>query len=689
MGQKKILLTLAGLNLLLIPFMNCSGKGLNKISSTAPPSSPGSVNSTFTPNPSTSGEEYGTADMSGQILAYQDLQFKFKIPNFQSGAVITPVNLPSWLTVDSAAGELAGVPPSPQTYANLQIQVKVGSQIRMSGPYSLRVIGDPMKAYQWHLKNSGQTNFAGSAGVSGQDIHLDQTVRGRTLGQNIKVAVSDTGFLESHPSLNPNLLAGASRNYLNNFTQLKTWLGSSSPDTATAEDAHGTGVAGLIAERGWLGTGGRGVAPLAKVAGFLFIQAQDKLAASGLLTVGLLDQFQGDFDIFNYSWGDSQCGLLEYDQVLRDKQKLGVTNGRAGKGVIYLKASGNDFVGALSDCYTNVATTAYFIGNSNFSEDSNSPYEITVSALNAEGVSSSYSSPGSNIWVSSPGGEYGFKAGSTTSAVSLKPAILTTDFQGCDKGIKTFSNGKNDFDDGAAPNAACDHMATFNGTSAATPITSGAVALLLSANPGLSWRDVKHILATTADKVDPNAGNTTHPASTLNLTGHVYQQGWVTNAAGIPFHNWYGFGRVNVDRAVTAARTYVSALGTQKETNTGATWKYDSGNVNATLAGGTATGLTRTLSVAENYKIEGVQVRLKATNCVGALGVELTSPMGTKSILMNINSQILDSTINGHIFLSNAFYNENSAGTWTLKLINARSGCTATWNNWQLNVIGH
>jgi hypothetical protein len=627
--------------------------------------------------------------MTGQILAYQDLQFRFKIPSFQAGSTITPVNLPAWLSVESATGELVGVPQGPQTYSNIQLQVKTGNQTRTSGPYSIKVIGDPMKQYQWHLKNLGQTSFAGSAGISGQDIHLDATIRSRTLGQSIKVAVSDTGFWESHPGLSPNLLTGASRNYLNNFTQTKTWLGSSSPNTATAEDAHGTAVAGLIAERGWLGTGGRGVAPQAKIAGFLFIQAQDKLATSGLLTVGLLDQFQGDFDVFNYSWGDSQCGLLEYDQTYRDKQKLGVTTGRAGKGAVYLKASGNDFVGALSDCYTGVSASAYFIGNSNFSEDSSSPYVITVGALNAEGVSSSYSSPGSNLWIASTGGEYGWKAGSSTSAVQLKPAILSTDFQGCDKGIKTFSNGNNTFDDGAAPNAACDHMATFNGIFVAIPIASGAVALILSANPNLSWRDVKHILATTADKIDPNSGNTNHPASSLNLAGHVYQQGWVTNAAGIPFHNWYGFGRVNVDRAVAAARTYTTQLGTQKETNTGTTWKYDSGNVNATLAGGTATGLSRTLSVAENYKVEGVQVRLKVTNCVGALGVELTSPSGTKSILMNINSQILDTAINNHIFLSNAFYNENSAGTWTLKLINARSGCTATWNNWQLNVIGH
>ena len=35
------------------------------------------------------------------------------------------------------------------------------------------------------------------------------------------------------------------------------------------------------------------------------------------------------------------------------------------------------------------------------------------------------------------------------------------------------------------------------------PIVSGVVALMLQANPNLTWRDVKHILANTAQKNDP------------------------------------------------------------------------------------------------------------------------------------------------------------------------------------------
>ena len=42
----------------------------------------------------------------------------------------------------------------------------------------------------------------------------------------------------------------------------------------------------------------------------------------------------------------------------------------------------------------------------------------------------------------------------------------------------------------------------FNGTSAAAPVATGVIAQILSANPLLTWRDVKYILANTSEKVE-------------------------------------------------------------------------------------------------------------------------------------------------------------------------------------------
>ncbi|MES2962314.1 MAG: S8 family serine peptidase, partial [Bdellovibrionota bacterium] len=412
------------------------------------------------------------------------------------------------------------------------------------------------------------------------------------------------------------------------------------------------------------------------------------LATKNLDTKAYLDQFDGPFDIFNYSWGDPQCQLTSETLGLTDKLAAGSTSLRAGKGAIFVKAAGNEFTSYLEDCDSSASPNAIVFGNVNFSEEYSTPYMITVAALNAKGQSSSYSSPGSAIWISAPGGEFGYDTAASSTSVLTDPALLTTDYPGCDVGFKSYD--ANAFDRGGGLNSDCYHTARMNGTSGAAPIVSGAVALLLQVNPSLGWRDIKHILASTADKVQPTAGATQHPSSTLNLTGHVYQQGWVTNAAGFPFHNWFGFGRVNVDRAVAMARGYVSSLGTFKQTNpsTGS-FKYDAGTLSLAVPDASATGAASTLAVTENYIIENVQAAVSVQNCAGQVGVELTSPSNTKSILLNINSQLGSTSLAEHYLATNAFYGERSAGTWTLKVVDGRAGCQATFSGWKLNVMGH
>ena len=155
-----------------------------------------------------------------------------------------------------------------------------------------------------------------------------------------------------------------------------------------------------------------------------------------------------------------------------------------------------------------------------------------------------YSSPGSSVWISAPGGDFGISY----------PAILTTDIMGCSKGYSSQGATANDFESGGAFNSNCNYTSTMNGTSAATPMVSGVVAAMLSANPNLSWRDVKYILASTARQVDLNSFSIDHPFGN-DLSGHIYLQGWRTNAAGFKFHNWYGFGAVNGDAAILMAKT--------------------------------------------------------------------------------------------------------------------------------------
>lgn len=43
---------------------------------------------------------------------------------------------------------------------------------------------------------------------------------------------------------------------------------------------------------------------------------------------------------------------------------------------------------------------------------------------------------------------------------------------------------------------------THTGTSAAAPLAAGMIALMLQVRPCLTWRDVQHLIAFTATKVD-------------------------------------------------------------------------------------------------------------------------------------------------------------------------------------------
>ncbi len=629
--------------------------------------------------------DYQVVQDNNQIFAFQDRQFRFRIPGAAAGATYSVSNLPAWLTLDSVSGELSGLPINIQTFTNVGIGVTQGGLTTLLGPFSIRVIGNPLKTQQWHLKNTGQKAYAGLAGIAGNDIHQDTAIREGYLGKGIRIAISDSGIHETHRGLSPNIMTSGSRNYLINYATTKSWDGSSSPATNTAGDAHGTAVAGLLAERGWTDLGGRGVAPLASISGFLFIQAQDQLSARGYLTAGIHDQFDGNFDIFNYSWGDSQCYLGQYDDPYSQKLQAGITNLRGGRGAIYIMAAGNDFYGYLKDCYPSSAASSTYLGNANHSELATTPFTILIGAVNADGVSSSYSSPGSNVWVSAPGGEYGLTTSASSFQEYIQPGLITTDFVGCSLGLKTVSAANAPFNQGTAPNSTCEHSSTMNGTSGAAPLVSGAAALMLNANPNLNWRDVKHILAVTADKVDTNAGPTAHPIASSSLSGYTYQQGWVTNAAGYRFHNWYGFGRIHVDHAVAMAKTYVSSLGIFKSTG----YKYNSGVLNVAVPAASAAGITQTLAVTENWSIEAVQVKFSARSCLGNVGVELTSPSGTKSILLNVNSGILDTSTTNHVLLSNAFYGETSLGNWTLRVISGAANCAPTLVSWQLNISGH
>jgi subtilisin family serine protease len=294
---------------------------------------------------------------------------------------------------------------------------------------------------------------------------------------------------------------------------------------------------------------------------------------------------------------------------------------------------------------------------------------IIVSALAADGKKSSYSNSSPSIWISAPGGEYGYEAvvtGGGFPSEAYKPAIISTASTGC----ASYSASYNNLDSRGANSfaASCQYTAAMNGTSSAAPMVSGVVALMLEANPNLSYRDVAKILAESAKRVDLSFSGVT---ATLAGAVRRLEAGWVANAAGYYFSTRYGFGAVDAGAAVDMARTYTSYLPQAQFVQT--TPFQAAGDVSIESNGKFVTFQVSSsvTKVEKVYSIVNIFMRDTVAlgfNSIGATctQIELESPSGTKSILLNAANGFKNALLEDVLLSSNAFYGENPNGTWKL-----------------------
>jgi subtilisin family serine protease len=619
---------------------------------------------------------------SGDITFKEDIYSEVDVRDFLNLGVGTYTfskdSGPSWISINATTGIISGTPDNSGQFNAAFRATKVGDT-QTTGSLSIAVNGDPLKDYSWHIINTGQKSFASRSGTSGFDINLQGVHAEDITGEGIKIVVSDTGVEVNHDDLINNMLAGLHKNY----TTTSPYYG-----LPVASSAHGTAVSGIIAAEGWNNIGSLGIAPKAKIAAYQFLDSSQSTSI-------LIDQASGNYDIFNYSYGDVIYRDTLSDADYIDHLRWATKNQRSGLGSFHVKAAGNEFINL--DDYSNPSVCAAHNANAPFENES--PFMILVGAINADGERATYSNAGSNLWLSAPGGEYG----------AMDPAIISTDLPTCFKGYSKASDDiTNSFEYGHNLNQKCNYTSTMNGTSSAAPIVSGAIALLLDANPNLSYRDVKHILAVTAEKVDATISawpGKNHPSNyivgcpDLSLSGHSYEQDWITNNAGLHFHNFYGFGNLDISAAVAMAKnTATDPLGwlpmptlieTNAEFNVSA---FDSGVVNATITDNDAGGVSDSINISTNYNVEQIQIKVSITHPrSGEVGLELTSPSGTKSILKYVNDSFLiddDANLN-MVLLSNAFYGESSQGNWTLKAIDGKNGNTGILSRWKINIIGH
>jgi subtilisin family serine protease len=530
---------------------------------------------------------------------------------------------------------------------------------------------DPLAGIQWHLLSTGQAVQGDTRPVAGNDLNVDGLFRNGIRGEGVIIGIVDDGLQIAHPDLAANVAAVAGKNFANNSNNPSP----SAPDV----DNHGTMVGGIAGAVGANGVGVRGVAPAATLKGFNVLASDASGSQTANIEYSWWDGAEAaDVQVFNNSWGAgpgnpnlpfafSENDIRAYEQAL--------SGTRGGSGGIYVKSAGNNFNNASISQTQDVCTTDTKNRGTGCVPAGRDPRNnlfnvITVGAVRADGVRSSYSSTGAALWVSAFGGEYGWQRQVVPGqpAVRYDPAIVTTDVTGCAQGSNKNTSLRNTLDGNqSAVDSTCNYTAKMNGTSASAPMVSGVAALVLETNPNLTYRDVKYILATTATRNHPN-----QPAVTL-ADGRTLVPGWTVNAANRAYSNWYGFGVVNAARAVQVAENFQS-LGPLVDSG----WRNTTRRVTIGNTSAAAARLTVQLAnVARN--VESVQLGFRVNHSnTRQLQFVLVSPSGARSVVQpaftSIGSGLSGSVAiqrnftNWDLLSSNAFLDETGNGTWTLEV---------------------
>lgn len=208
------------------------------------------------------------------------------------------------------------------------------------------------------------------------------------------------------------------------------------------------------------------------------------------------------------------------------------------------------------------------------------------------------------------------------------------------------------------------YTSKFGGSSAAAPMAAGAVACILQANPALTWRDVQHVLVDSARRCDP-----THAS-------------WVQNGAGRWVSYDYGYGAIDLGAAVDLA-THWTPVAPELAISSGVQ------GVGQALADNNPAGITRTVTISGEMKLESVEIVLNVTTAnIGDLEIVLVSPSGTESILAATPRNDTQDNMVDSLFLTRRCWGEPACGDWTLRIADRKAGNIATWTNWKLNLYG-
>ena len=464
-------------------------------------------------------------------------------------------------------------------------------------------------------------NTGQNGGIAGLDINVEPAWQLGYTGKGIKVGILDILVDANHPDLRDNLPAENVNDY---FPKL---------NNCDRGREHGTNVAGIIAGRD-NDIGIRGVAPKATLYAYGVIGNSDDLEDN--LAVRALTKDRKEIAVYNNSWGNDS-GLLS--TVLSQAIDKVLQEGFYGKGSSIVVAAGNGNRNSTLD--SELLNHYGVIGVAGADEDG------TIEPFGDNFNSYPALKHGPGIWIT-----------------AFAEDLATTDYVGSCGGDRT---GYTD---------------DFGASSGASPQVSGVIALMREANPNLNWRDIKIILAETANsRSHKYKGN-----FTFKNAGRTYTD----DSKFYEYSFFNGFGLVDAAKAVKLSKTFKSILQPLQSVQGVSTQEF-------TIPKGN--GFTESIIEIKgaNIKfIEAVTLEMEVEQgsfLIDKVQIELISPA-------NINSMIAghEQVLRGYLqqkykIVVNGFLGKTPVnGQWTLRIKHydvEKSQRIVKLKNWKLTVRGH
>ncbi len=379
---------------------------------------------------------------------------------------------------------IARVTPASPNPFKVAMALKQVSLVKLAEPdidtplteYEFTAPTDDLLNHEWHLLNNGfvaDVNYRLKKGADAKVVDAWKRL-GNMGSSQITIAVIDNGFDPTHPDLRQKVVK-----------PYDLWSQSANLPQGDTRFTHGTPCASVALAA----SNGAGIVGSSPNARFMPVNGT---SFSDRATEQMFDYcVKNGADVISCSWGTTdptfRLNTLKEEAIARAARQ-----GRNGKGCVIVFAGGNEDLEYLN----------YYAAH---------PDVIAVAASTSQDQHASYSNRGRELCVCAPSnGDW--------------PILAARAWW--DEGLSGETGNYKFWRDGRSRGQYYKH---FGGTSSATPLVAGICALILSANPDLTAREVKEILQKTADKIgDPSE----------------YSNGYSLR---------FGYGRVNADKAVAEA----------------------------------------------------------------------------------------------------------------------------------------